>query len=241
MATVIDIATYRQEPKSYHLGVRELLLADLATWPVAFQRRVRETIERQTSYSESFGDGFATWAYEGFITCRDQPGAVRWPGHLSYCLANFRNEIINYRSAEAPRKRANRRTSLERGKDRFLHTLWLYGRRKVDRRTLEEHAVEATREAIANSESMWNRAKERAAYYRKRLNHGRYLKRSGKEGKPLSQQTREDFRRAKEHAEKAIPFHRKHAEQLRALLDGPRSALVRDYTNCLRGTERVWA
>ncbi len=239
MATVIDIATYRQEPKPYHLEVRKLLLADLATWPVAFQRRVRKTIERQTSYSESFGDGCATWAYEGVITCRDQPGAVRWPGHLAYCLANFRNEIINYRSAETPRKRANRRTSLERGKDRFLHTLWLYGHGKVDRRALEEHAVEATRDAIADSESMWNRAKERAAYYRRRLKHGRYLKGSGKD-KPFSRRTREDFRRFKEKAEEAIPYHRKHAEQLRALLDGPRSALVRDYTNCLRGTERVW-
>lgn len=245
-AKIIDFAAYaarralgqlRPQPKPepedqpYHLWVRARMLADLATWPSAFQRRLGGRIERHTS------DTFSAKCFEWDLDRKRAPESdptdeAAFHGELSIELKMLRRDSAEVRSARTSRARAEREGDVDRDKTRVLNSLWLHGHRKVDRRALAEYAVEAARRATAGNKSALEGAEEELAYYRERLKSNRYL-RGRKKGRPLSPQTRRGFRLKIGNARAAIPLCRARLRQLRRLLkDVP--ALVREYTGCER-------
>ena len=257
-AEIIDFATYAErralgqlkpqpkpkpepEDRPYHLEVRARMLADLATWPAAFRRRVREEIEWRTQ-----DDNFAEdqeraldrarapepdpTDMEAFSGC----GCGCWGFHseLASELKGLRRAVADYRSVRTPRTRAERKRTIDREKTDVLECLWLHGRRKIDRKALAEHAIEEGRREIGRNESSLERAQGYLAYYRERLKSNRYLK-GPKKGRPLSPQTRYGFRLRARNARTEIPSHRARIRQLRRLLKNV-PALVREYTGCER-------
>lgn len=233
----------RQEDRSEAHAIREMLLADLATWPAAFQRRLRGFIIERTEHMHSFwGAGLLIKRfYEArapeedaerersgcYCGCRGRNGSV------AGAARKLRNEMVRYRTAGTPRKRENRRADVEAAKEDLLERLWLYGWRKVDRRTLEQHATEEKSLELENCERELKRERATARYYRARLKHGRYLRNPNK-GERLSRRTRESFRATAERAEEALPSWENRVESLRRLLEAGPSVVVRAYTGCTR-------
>ena len=250
-AEIIDFTTYAErrafeklppEDRPYRLQVRARMLADLATWPLAFRRRVREEIEWRTGddqRAEWFEDSFDrarapepdptdAAAFQDTCSC----GCRGFHGALAIALKDLRRAVGECLSARTPRIRANRKREINLQKTVVLNRLWLHGRRKIDRVALAEHAIAAGRHEIEGNASSLESAQEYLAYYRERLKSNRYLK-GPKKDRPLSPQTRYGFRLNAKNARTAIPRHRARIRLLRRLLkDVP--ALVREYMGCER-------
>lgn len=229
-------------------GIRKILLSDLRRWPAAFQWRLREWVEHDTSDTH-----WALRAYAHFREARERPegsppppsscacGCQGFNGRAAEEIRRLREAIADYRASTSPRMRDARRPEVERRKTALLEILWRFDRPRIDRRALETHALEDTSTLLQRREADLQHHLDVARYYRGRLAHGRYLVNRGKTraGMPLSGRTRDAFRAAAERVEEALPTLEAKTKRMRRLLED-RAACVRDFTDCLRGDPGVW-
>jgi len=245
--TSIDDSHQGPRPRSMG-GFRKAMLADLRHWPASFRARLRKRIEFRTGAPH-----WARTAYERLQSARawsngSPEAAVPVVECMCGCrgandaigaaIRGLRVAIASYRGATTPRKRASLRQDVEWQKTNLLEVLWLFGRPRIDRRALAEHAMEDTAARLARSETELQWLLDASRYNRGRLAHGRYINNRGAnlKGMPLSRRTRENFRAAAERAEEALPGVETESKRLRRLLED-RTACVRAFTGNRRAAD----
>ncbi len=210
---------------------RAELLADLETWPQAFQRRLRPLLDRDAigSLARRFDEARSSGNLYGIQRASSCGcGCNGMNTELARWLGSIREH-----AAEVTRRSRVPQQMLEFSKQRLIQLLWLYGVRKIDRKALAEHSVEAVEAEIEAEREQIQRRQQRIRYYGERLREGVYLKGRGKKGKPLSPAARISFEANQRLARIHVSEHKGRIAHLETLLDD--SAIrVREYTGCLR-------
>jgi hypothetical protein len=158
-AEVLDLVRARRARTTTYRA----LLDDLASWPVAFRRRVGESLRRYDDSPEwiskrfeigrRLGDGDDQHLENG---CRC--GCQGFNGEFVHYLKLLRTtagEVLDARALavdtlDAKAVLRERREELDERKRDLLKLLWLHGQRRIDRARLREHATEHVRAELAD-------------------------------------------------------------------------------------------
>jgi len=237
--------------EDFACAVRRTLLADLATWPAAFQRRLHERIEALVGYvpfPRSPLDAGTAW--NDFQRSRHfdettQPSAFRGcgcgcRGINDAVIGNIRSLRVqagNVRAAASREARHSARAALESHKDALLRTLWMYGHRKIDRVRLRQHVAEGAHSDLKELEGDYmvhslGSARRALASCQSRLRAGVYEK-GPRKGQPLDAKSLATLRAEVKRWRAEIPKRRAEVAALQALL-ADEHALVRQWTGCTR-------
>lgn len=197
---------------------RERWLADLETWPRAFQQlRTRE--ERDTEPDQVLDGDYGAASY---ARCRGdlrERQGFRWAYHdgvrgavvvLHTCLSKRKEE-----RARGSKAWVTRRTrELPKVKRQLLWTLWLYGKRRIERADFEPHA----RQELAWVDTIPSRtekAQEAIREIRARLGRGLYDI-GPKKGLPFAPEFRKELARRIAVIEEDIARWERRAEEVQA-------------------------
>lgn len=127
---------------------RAYWLADLATWPEPFRRRLRPLVEHATEPDEME----SRWIVGAALIRLRRNGGSTDPYADSFArsvrtgaIGNVRtlpNRVEEMRRARPGKRRDDARKRLEAAKADLLMTLWSWGRRRIERREIEVDALE---------------------------------------------------------------------------------------------------
>jgi hypothetical protein len=231
------LATLDSRPHTVE-AIRDYLQTDLAAWPGAFQNHLQ-------SWTRFQGVEHARDTLSRFERAREPRSAA--PQTRSGCacgcfgqnselggrLEAIRRAAHELNHAATQRKRSNRREHLELCKADLLHWLWFTGQRRIDRRPLAQHALEAAKEEMQRLEDEIVRCEDMIARLNQRLELGAYQK-GPRKGQPLTEHDRQETETRLALWQAASERHRARIEELHHLATWDVPQLVRQYTSCQR-------
>jgi hypothetical protein len=234
----------RAAATAFHRGfgpaVYRSLLADLASWPAAFQRRIGEPLRDARDGRGGKGWQSPQWRFrpdwiwerfkEGRLLRADEeavdPNGCRcgcrgFNGDFVRHLRMIRMESAEAREARAkavhaPRAKAvlrRRRERIEHHKRELLALLWLHGQRKIDRARLREHAAEHMRAELAETRRRIAKAPAEIREARARLRENRTHNRQGPTDRPMSPGLRLETERFIQERKRRLPEWRARAAE----------------------------
>ena len=209
---------------------RAYWLADLATWPVVFQRKLRQKLEhrldpRRVPDQDEVGAGdirARRWLLRGY----SDESYYKW---LLHSLASIRKYAARLRVAKASnggsRELECARRLLDGQKGSLLMLLWEFGHRRIERTDLRRYA-----EAKTESSVEWLRRRvahlETKSMHLQRLIRGGVYERGPNAGKPYSERRVWEVSRELGRVEARLGWDREELAVLESESDPLRASLL---------------